>query len=107
MIEKVELGSAPIGENCCQVGVSEHMELETKECWAFKHQLERMFPDVLFSFKTNYHDFGAYKEVVAVGTDDESIDRAWEIQDLLPEKWDEEAIEELGEEYFAIIGRAE
>lgn len=107
MIEKVELGTTPIDENCCQLGVAEHMKFETRECMAFKHQLERMFPDVDFCFIRNHHDFGTYQEVAAVGWDDESTDRAWEIQDLLPEKWDKEAIEELGEEYFTVIGRAE
>lgn len=107
MIEKVELGTTPISENCCQLGVHEHMKFELKERMAFKNQLERMFPDVSFAFKTNYHDFGTYKEVVAVGWTEEQIDQCWEIQDSLPERWDNEAIQELGEEYFAVLGRAE
>ena len=106
MVEKVELGTTPIGENCCQLGVPEHQQFELRERVAFKHQLERLFPEDEFGFKTNYHDFGMYKEVVAIGWDDESIDRAWEIQDMLPEKWDKEAIEELGEDYFKVIERA-
>lgn len=105
MVEKVELGSTPTGENCCQVGVDEHKQFEMKECWAFRHQLERLFPEEIFGFKTNYHDFGTYKEVVVIGWDDESIDRAWEIQDMLPERWDDEAIQELGEDYFKVIER--
>ncbi len=106
MVEKVELGTTPIGENCCQLGVAEHQQFELRERVAFKHQLERLFPEMDFAFKANYHDFGMYKEVVAIGWDDESIDRAWEIQDMLPEKWDDEAIEELGEDYFKVIERA-
>ena len=110
-MDYVELASAPIAEDCLQVGKDGTLEFEHAECMAFKHQLERMYPKLVenlnleLRIKSCPHDFGSYKEVFCYYHEDseDAETTAFELQDMLPENWDEEAKIELGQEYFEII----
>ena len=95
------MGPVPAYEDCVQVTKKGgYWEAMLKEVTAYKHQLERMFPDVTFRIKRFEHEFGPYLEVVAMyDTDDkESMNKALEAESKSPIKWDEEALIELGRE---------
>ena len=97
MKEYIELGPVPSEEKCAQVGDSNYSEQSIKECRAYKNQLKRRFPLADFQIKLFEHDFGYYREVVVYynDTDYDQEMRAIEIEDNIPEYWDEEAKKEL------------
>jgi hypothetical protein len=101
MRDYVSIGSSPVDEECAQVGSADYYERSRKECGAFKRQLVRIFGEppegAMLVTKTFPHDFGEYREV-CVNYDDESeeaLKYAFELEGSTPEKWDEEAREEL------------
>ena len=97
MRDYMELGPTPCDEPCAQVGAYDFESKVRKECRAYKHQLERLFPECDFIVKAFSHDFGTYYEVCVVyDTDDrQSAENALKVEINLPEKWDEEAKKEL------------
>jgi hypothetical protein len=104
--EEVEIGTSPVDEDCTQVSSkdTDYIFWNKLECHILIRQLRRMFPEltdrVRLKVKPNHHEFGVYYEVNAVANyDDEmALDAAWKLQDLLPSKWDEQALQELEEE---------
>lgn len=109
MIERIEIGSSPWGEECAQVGQEDYHEVAHKECMAYKRQLGRILrangfdPDTMpegfgFVIKGSPHDFGTYYEVVCRFNGDD--ERSWEIlsfiEDNVPQLWDDVAKKELG-----------
>lgn len=99
---RIELASAPYGEDCVQVRTGQdYIPAMKKECNAYKHQLERMFPPVgnaYFTLKSNAHDFGTYYEVNVVYDENSEAETeyAFMVDENQPEEWDAEARKELG-----------
>ena len=101
MREHLDLGSTPADEPCAQVGSDDYQERARKETRAYVNQLRRMFgPEPegsKIAAKSNPHDYGSYFSVV-VYYDPKipaSIDYAFNVENNLPGKWDEEARKEL------------
>lgn len=93
MLDFIELGSAPFEEECAQLGEPDYKSNAKKECWEYRRQLQRMFPDensILFQLR-KLND-GSH-QVVAVydSTNVEAIDSADHIETNRPARWDEEA----------------
>ena len=100
----ITLSSCPIAEDCEQLGPNYNPKKAAQELRVYKEQLERQFPkngDFPGKLAVKYfnHDFGRYGEVVAYyNTDNEdSVDWAYNIENELPEYWDEIAKSELQE----------
>ena len=99
MRDYINIGSAPVEEQCAQVGRDNYRAMARLECRAFKEQLERKFPDGEFGIKSFPHDFGTYFEVVAyfedeVDRDAEALrarEAAFEAEANTPMYWDKEA----------------
>lgn len=96
------LGPTPPGEKCAQVGADDYPEKSRIETRAFLNQLIRQFgeppPGARFTVKSFSHDFGSYREVcVAYDENSETAgDFAFNVENNLPESWDDAARKELG-----------
>jgi hypothetical protein len=114
MIERIEIGSSPWGEDCAQVGSDTYYDVARCECKAFIGQLYRTLEangykrDELpegFSLvtKSASHDYGTYFEVVCkfIGDDERSEEIAYWLEGNCPELWDTIAQRELGKEVAA------
>ena len=109
MRDYLTISSVPYDEPCTQVGHEDYNRFSQLETKAFLNQCRRVLKEqfgdklvVSCSVKSFLHDFGTYKEVV-VYYDDSSqtqIEQAFWLEDNAPENWDEEAKEELGQDYF-------
>ena len=101
MKDYLSISPSPVSESCAQVGTPDYAEQSQKECQAFKHQLERAFPNppdgCYFAVKSFPHDFGMYREVVCYFDDEseESVKYAFNIENNTPENWDAAAVEEM------------
>lgn len=111
--EAIELGSAPIDEECAQVGCDNYYELMRKQTRAYIKQLHRLLATQEYDItnlnlrvKSFSHDFGTYHEVVAEYPVEHPIsdegsspaeDAAFWLEANLPTNWDEDARRELGE----------
>ena len=106
MKETMEVGPAPHGEDCAQLGTPNYEERARSECQAFIRQLTRAYHkehgDALphgfrFVVKSNSHDFGVYFEVAMTFNDDNvgAMKAAEWFEDNIPELWDDEAKQEL------------
>lgn len=104
----IDLGSTPTGENCAQVGQDDYREQTRIEIKAYINQLSRLFtlPEgAKFVSKSNPHDFGTYHEVnIEYPSDwddeeelDERIQKLYDIENDIPEFWDDEAKKSLKE----------
>lgn len=102
MKDKLELCCSPVDEECAQVGSDDYYVQSRKECRAFINQLRRLHGEEPFGamlcISANPHDFGTYYEVAVKYEDsiEEAVEYAFKLEDGLPEKWDEEALIELG-----------
>ena len=102
MRDYLSIGSSPCNEDCAQVGTPDFPERSRKECWAFIHQLERVFTNFpegcYLGVKSFDHDFGTYREVVCYFDDQDEVAAAYayNIENNTPATWDEAAREELG-----------
>ena len=100
-MDSLELSSAPVGEECAQLGSDGYYEKAHKECKAFIKQLRRQFGQepmgARLYVKSNPHDFGSYYEVACKFDSDnqEAVEYAYKVEAELPEEWDEEAKLEL------------
>lgn len=100
-MDSLELSSAPVGEECAQLGSDGYYERAKKECNAFIRQLRREFGDeptgARLYVKFNPHDFGSYYEVACKFDENsqEAIEYAYNLEANLPENWDEKAKVEL------------
>lgn len=90
------LGPTPAEEPC--EGIGGDALKATRESHAYKRQLMRLFPNSQFGVKSFPHDFGSYTEVVVYFNDEneEEIAEAIRIENNTPERWDDEARQELG-----------
>lgn len=102
-METLTIGSVPCDESCAQVGQENYAKQARIECRALINQLERTFPytgpdgTAWLFIKSNPHDFGTYYEVeVKYDTECEAAcDWAFLLEASLPERWDEQALQEL------------
>jgi hypothetical protein len=90
----IELGSAPVEENCvCVSDKKDYIIPMREECNRYKELLQRKFPDrpngVIFAVKKFYHDFGSYLEVVVKYDDEneEQVNYAYMVESNLPGTW--------------------
>ena len=106
MYEYIVLGSAPADEKCSQVGSDDYYELSRLECLVFKKMLERKLSvpeklahDCYYKTKTFEHDFGTYREVCIVYSEDndKALKFALKIEGKVPLRWDRQAKKELTE----------
>jgi len=101
MRDELYLGPVPIEEDCSQVGSVGYFERSRVECGAFINQLKRLFGDPpeggALTIKSCPHDFGTYHEVIATFDDlyPDSCKWAFEIEENLPMRWDDEALMDL------------
>lgn len=95
MREYIELGSAPVDEECVQVGTENYAALGRKECLRFINLLRKIFGDepgsARLCFKSFPHDFGNYYEVVCYydENDKSAIEYAFNIEGNLPLTWND------------------
>lgn len=100
MIETIELGPAPCNEDCVQVSSKEdYMHAMTREVQRYIEMLRRRFPEhekmgIVFRNKWFPHDFGGYREAIAVfnGDDVEAMEYACWMEEYLPLTWDDESV---------------
>jgi hypothetical protein len=109
MRDTYDIGCSPHNVSCAQVGTDHYQDFGKKECKAFMEQLKRIYGEppagAYLKVSSNPHDFGTYHEVTIV-YNDESEEHANYIYGNLEngcDEWDDEAIKELGPEYFAYI----
>jgi hypothetical protein len=92
MMDYLELGPVPAGEECAQVGEAGFDERAKQECERYVEQLEKMFPEPpvgsYFTVKSFPHDFGRYYEVVVTWTNEAGEDFAFNVERNLPETWE-------------------
>jgi hypothetical protein len=91
---------SPVEESCASVGDSDYEQRSRRECFAFKRQLERMFPPpegARLCVKSFPHDFGSYREVCVKYDEDDpaAFDYAFRLESGMPSHWDEIARNEL------------
>mgnify|MGYP000175548546 CR=1 FL=1 len=104
MKETLELTSVPVDADCQQVGTKHYDSAKArKECAIFMRQLERQSPapgNAYLRIKGNSHDFGTYYEVAAVFNPEDEAENDWayNLENNLPLKWDEQAWAELRQE---------
>lgn len=90
----VYLGSAPVMEDCAQLGEPGYEDQAPKECKRFAELLRKKFgkePDgAQLLMAENEHDFGTYYEVVCAFErgNKEALDYALKIESNLPEYWE-------------------
>jgi len=97
MVDYLVLSGTPIGENCVQVNKEkDYIDAMRKECEVFKDMLYRTFNPkyTTLAIKTFPHEFGEYCEVVVYYYDDQddSVNEALNMENNLPEYWDDVAV---------------
>jgi hypothetical protein len=99
MRDYLSIGSSPYDEDCAQVGSCDYERRSRKELRAFKHQLQRLFPNAEIAIKSFPHDFGTYREVCVFFDDEDeaSTDIALNVESNTPAQWDKEALREMEE----------
>lgn len=101
MRDYLTLGPTPYDEPCAQLGTDHFYAKSRIESDAYIHQLLRQFGDppglCFFRTKPFHHEFGTYYEVVITFFDDdeEAAHFAYHVENNLPARWDEEALNEL------------
>src|SRR5882757_8336984 len=67
MMEILNIGPVPWGEDCAQVGSEDYDQRSRRECMAFLNQIRRVVgpepPGAALVIKSFPHDFGSYREV--------------------------------------------
>jgi len=98
----ISLGSSPSDEDCAQVGSDNYRELSRIELQEFKRMMEVINPApedciAYYTVKSFPHDFGSYHELCAVfdDNDDQSIEWAFNAENITPVQWDNEAKEKI------------
>ena len=103
MIDLLNIGSAPWGEDCAQVGSEDYPQRARRECEAFRNQIYRVAgpepPGASLVIKSFPHDFGSYLEVCCRFSDEDeaATNYAFKVeghQQLV--NWDAAARRELG-----------
>jgi hypothetical protein len=104
MSDFIDVGSAPTGETCAQIGSDDYHDRAHRECRAYIAQLRRQFGDepvgAYLRIKSNPHDFGSYLSVVCHYDECflDSIEYAFRCESESSEEWDELASQELAGE---------
>ena len=97
IMDYVYLGSTPSLEKAPQVGTEDHFIQPVASVW--KKQLSRFALankiNVRFILKAESHDFGTYYEVCVPCKNEKDFDLACDIENNVPEYWDDEAKLEL------------
>lgn len=96
MRDYIELGSAPIEEDCIQVSSSKpYFEEMRDECRRYKELLNKVCPipkstKAYYSIKFFSHDFGGYLEVCIFfdDEDEEACNFAYKLENELPLRWE-------------------
>jgi hypothetical protein len=100
-----ELGPVPSDEPCSQLGVdADFAEQNAIETTAYKHQLERRFPEFVFVVKEFPYDTGSYKEVCVTFSTELEWGAALVVENMLPDRWDEQAVAELKQGGYRHLG---
>lgn len=103
MIDYIEFDPVPCNEDCEQLGPRYDGDRARKQAQAFKHQLIRQFGEppegARISVVSKPHDFGNYLQVRVKYDDnyDGAREYAYNVEDNLPENWDEQAKQELSQ----------
>src|SRR5574344_870496 len=95
MRDYIELGSAPIEEDCVQVSRTEdYYDAMREECRRYRALLEIKCPipegiNARYSIKQFPHDFGSYTEVCILFDDEDeaACDFAYNLENELPLRW--------------------
>ena len=113
MSDYIEIGASPSGESCAQVGDPNYAEKSRIECKLFRELLEETFgappPGGYLAIKSFPHEFGSYREVVAVYDEnrEESVEWASKLESETPESWPphykERLLKELADAGFSSI----
>jgi hypothetical protein len=103
MIELLNIGPVPWGEDCAQVGSEDYDPRSRRECVAFINQIRRVAgaepPGAVLIIKSFPHDFGSYREVCCRYADENetAAEYAFAVEGHRQlENWDEPARRELG-----------
>lgn len=96
----MSVGSAPIDEDCAQVGSDNYRERARQECRALIGQMKRIVGEApagaTWHIHANEHDFGTYYEACVMYADvAEAEFYAYEAEENLPSFWDDIALKEL------------
>lgn len=93
MRDYISLGEVPCNENCCQVGRDNYDKYGKLEAYEYKRMIEDTlgpFSEVKIKVTKNPHDFGWYYDVIVdFYREEEAIKLACEIEDNVPQNWDE------------------
>ena len=95
--EDLHVGSAPVDEDCAQLGTDDYAWRGWHECRALIGQLRRIFgpepPGSRLYVKHNPHDFGTYLSANFAYLDSDAIAVAYadRLDRELPATWDEDA----------------
>lgn len=96
-MDELFIDSTPFNEPCLQAGSDP--ELQRAEAIAMINMLHRVHsipPGVSLRVNRNHHDFGVYYDIVIkYVADSETENFVLDMEGNIPEKWDEEAREEL------------
>ena len=107
--ESLSLGPTPAGEQCAQLGSDDYHKWSRIEIRAYANQIKRMFPNMpaglILKISSNPHDFGTYHEldVVYLTDDEEAETYAFNMENGIPEYWDEQATQELQEQGYPYL----
>jgi hypothetical protein len=95
MRDYVSLGTTPVDEYCCDL---HDITGSRAECRRFIAQLRNQFGNepegAELKIKSNPHDFGTYLDVVCYYEEENEEDElyAFNLEENLPEKWEEESV---------------
>lgn len=108
MKDEMCIGPAPCDEECAQLGSDDYVARANVEMRAFIHQLRRVHGKEPEGARLHVvwtpHDFGTYGSISCTFDDTKvgACDYALRCEGEMPERWDEEAHNELGERGFAV-----
>lgn len=101
MKDYLNIGSAPYGEDCAQLGSDGYETRARRECETFIQQIRReLGPEpgkARLKTKSFPHDFGNYFEVVVQYEDlnEVEMEYAFNVESNSPEDWDDESLKIL------------
>lgn len=108
MRDHLVIAESPADETCAGVGSIDYPERSRAECKALIGQLRRELGEEVASAKLGVksfpHDFGEYRQVVCYfdDQDEPAMEYAYKCEAKLPERWDEQAKQELAEAGFPV-----
>jgi len=108
MKDYIELDTTPIFENCAQMGFDGYLKLATIESNLFISQLKRtLIHDKVDIIKSSYPTDYGNSIIVKIVYDEDDLDaekQAFEIENNLPQFWDNISEEELIKlDYFKLL----